>query len=90
MFENPINLIGTILIISAMTLCALPFTRPKLFRRQDIVLIIAFFFCGLVLFSQHRWYRKELTQLNLILLSIPGVFYTIENIRMRNRTKGSR
>ncbi len=85
MFENPINLIGTILIIAAIILCALAVTRPQLFRRQDIVLIFAFFFCGLVLFSQHRWYRKELTQLNLILLSIPGVFYTIENIRMRHR-----
>lgn len=90
MFENPINLIGTILIISAITLCALPVTRPKLFRRQDIVLIFAFFLCGIVLFSQHRWYRKELTQLNLILLSIPGVFYTVENIRMRNKNNTSR
>lgn len=90
MFENPINLIGTILIIAGMTLCALPFTRPKLFRRQDIVLIVSFFFCGLVLFSQHRWYRKELTQLNLILLSIPGVFYTIQNIRLRSRNNITR
>lgn len=43
MFKNPLNLIGTILIIAALALSAMPFVRPDLFRRQDIVLIIVFF-----------------------------------------------
>lgn len=42
MFKNPLNLIGTILIIAALALSAMPFVRPNLFRRQDIVLIIVF------------------------------------------------
>ncbi|NWF59149.1 MAG: hypothetical protein HXY43_07525 [Fischerella sp.] len=85
MFNNPLNLIGVILIIAAISLGALPLTRPQLFRRQDIVLIIVFFACGLILLFQDRWYSKELTQFNLILLTVTALFYTVESIRLRSR-----
>jgi hypothetical protein len=85
MFNNPLNLIGTILIIAALGLSALPFVRPNLFRRQDIVLIIVFFVAGLILFSTNRWHGKELIQFNLILMTISAVFYTVESIRLRSK-----
>ncbi|MBF2007651.1 Ycf66 family protein [Chlorogloeopsis fritschii PCC 9212] len=85
MFNNPLNLIGVILIIAAISLCALPFTRPQLFRRQDIVLIIVFFISGSILLFQNRWYNKELTQFNLILLAIPAIYYTFESLRLRSK-----
>ncbi|MDM9379730.1 Ycf66 family protein [Chlorogloeopsis sp. ULAP01] len=85
MFNNPLNLIGIILIIAAISLCALPFTRPQLFRRQDIVLIAAFFISGSILLFQKRWYNKELTQFNLILLAVTAIYYTFESIRLRSK-----
>ncbi|MFN6567278.1 hypothetical protein A6770_28555 [Nostoc minutum NIES-26] len=85
MFNNPLNLIGIILIVIALLLCTLPWVRPQSFRRQDIILIAVFLICGSILLSQKRWYNKELTQFNLILLTLPTVFYTFENITLRNR-----
>ncbi|MFB2769358.1 Ycf66 family protein [Pelatocladus sp. BLCC-F211] len=85
MFKNPLNLIGTILIIAALALSALPFVRPNLFRRQDIVLIIVFLISGFILFFNDRWYGKELIQFNLILLTISAIFYTFESIRLRSK-----
>ncbi|BAZ67133.1 MAG: Ycf66 family protein [Pelatocladus maniniholoensis HA4357-MV3] len=85
MFKNPLNLIGTILIIAALALSALPFVRPSLFRRQDIVLIIVFLIAGFILFFNDRWYGKELIQFNLILLTISAIFYTVESIRLRSK-----
>ncbi|PMB38797.1 hypothetical protein CEN40_08280 [Fischerella thermalis CCMEE 5205] len=85
MFKNPLNLIGTILIIAALALSAMPFVRPNLFRRQDIVLIIVFFIAGFILFFTNRWYGKELIQFNLILLTISAIFYTVESIRLRSK-----
>ncbi|PLZ87452.1 hypothetical protein CEN45_00570 [Fischerella thermalis CCMEE 5198] len=85
MLKNPLNLIGTILIIAALALSAMPFVRPNLFRRQDIVLIIVFFIAGFILFFNDRWYGKELVQFNLILMTISAIFYTVESIRLRSR-----
>ncbi|MBH8564790.1 hypothetical protein I8748_21830 [Nostoc sp. CENA67] len=85
MLNNPLNLIGIILIVIALILGILPWIRPQNFRRQDIVLILVFLICGSILLSQQRWYNKELTQFNLILLTLPAVFYTFENITLRNR-----
>ncbi|MER3493713.1 MAG: hypothetical protein C4323_16190 [Mastigocladus sp. ERB_26_2] len=85
MFNNPLNLIGTILIIAAIALSVMPFLRPKLFRRQDIILIIVYFIAGFILFFTDRWYGKELIQFNLILLTISAIFYTFESIRLRSK-----
>ncbi|MBH8577685.1 hypothetical protein I8752_32920 [Nostocaceae cyanobacterium CENA369] len=85
MFNNPLNIIGIFLIFIAIILSALPWVRPQSFRRQDIILIVIFLICGSILLSQKRWYNKELIQFNLILLTLPAVFYSLENITLRNR-----
>lgn len=85
MFNNPLNLVGIILMLAAISLCALPVVRPQLFRREDIMLISGFLISGLILLFQDRWYDKELVQFNLILLAITAIFYTIESIRWRSK-----
>jgi Ca2+/Na+ antiporter len=83
MFDNPVNLVGTIVIITALGLGSLSFIRPQLFQRKDIILIVVFLVCGIVLVSQQKLYRQEFTQFNLIMLAVTAIFYTIENIRLR-------
>lgn len=85
MFKNPLNLLGLILIIVALSLGALPFIRSKSFKRQDILLIIAFLVSGIIFLNQ-KWYRQELTQVNIILLTIPALAYTIESVRLKIKT----
>ncbi len=85
MFPHKINSLGIILISVALFLSAIPFVRPNLFQRQDILLIIVFFICGLIFLFQNRLYSQGLTQFNLILLIFPAVFYTFESLRLRNR-----
>lgn len=79
-----LSILGTILLINAIFLSAIGFFRPKLFNRQDILLIVTFFICGGIFFSQGRIY-DQLPQIILMLLTAPAVFYTFENVRLRNR-----
>lgn len=85
MFNHQINFLGIILITVALFLSAVPFVRPNLFRRQDIVLIIVFFICGFILQFQNLFYSQGLAQFNLILLMFPAIFYTFESLLLRNR-----
>lgn len=85
MFDSSLKLIGTILIVTAISLGFVPILVPKLFRKQDILLIGAFFISGIILFSKDKLYGKELTEFSLILLTVPALFYTIESIRLRRR-----
>ncbi len=71
--------------MTAISLGLLPILRPKLFRRQDILLIVAFFISGVILFYKDRLYGKQLTEFSLMLLTVPAIFYTIESIRLRRR-----
>ncbi|MEL6460747.1 MAG: Ycf66 family protein [Cyanobacteria bacterium J06621_15] len=82
MFKNPLNLLGFILIIVALALGALSFITSKSFKRQDILLIVAYLISGIILFNQ-KWFRQELTRINLILLTIPALAYTVESVRLR-------
>ena len=81
MFKNPLNLLGFILIIVALLLATL-LVRYKSFKRQDILLIIAYLISGIIFLNQ-KWYRQELTQVNIILLTIPTFAYTIESVRLK-------
>lgn len=85
MFNHQINSLGIILITVALFLSAVPFVRPNLFQRQDILLIIVFFICGLILLFPNKLYTQGLTQFNLILLIFPAVFYTFESLLLRNK-----
>ncbi|MEM7553713.1 MAG: Ycf66 family protein [Cyanobacteria bacterium P01_A01_bin.84] len=87
MFNNLINLLGFILIITSIGIAALSFLRPQVFKRQDIVLITVLLICGIIFSTQSRWYRKELLQFNLFLLAAPGIFYSIDTIRLRNQNQ---
>ncbi|MBD6620305.1 hypothetical protein FNW02_32115 [Komarekiella sp. 'clone 1'] len=80
--NNSTNLIGNILILAAISLCVVPLLRPKIFKRQDVLLIIAFLISGLSLLFQGR-YLNELPQFSLILLTASAIFYTAESIRLR-------
>ncbi|MEM6401116.1 MAG: Ycf66 family protein [Cyanobacteria bacterium P01_D01_bin.116] len=86
MFKNPLNLLGFILIIVALALGTLPFINSKSFKRQDILLIIAYLISGIIFFNQ-KWYRQELTQVNIILLTITALAYTVESLRLTMKTK---
>lgn len=85
MLNHQINSLGIILISVALFLSAVPFVRPNLFHRQDILLIIVFFICGFILLFPNRLYSQGLTQFNFILLIFPAVFYTFESLLLRNR-----
>ncbi|WP_193199709.1 Ycf66 family protein [Nostoc sp. MG11] len=80
--NNSTNLIGNTLIVAALSLCVTPLLRPKIFKRQDILLIIAFFISGLNLLFKGK-YLDELPQFSLILLAATSIFYTVESIRLR-------
>ncbi|MEC4883625.1 MAG: Ycf66 family protein [Scytonema sp. PMC 1070.18] len=84
MFKNTLNLLGTIFIVTALSLSVFVFLRPKLFRRQDIVLIVGFIICGGILLSQSRIYGGDLPQIILLLLTAPAIFYTVESLRLRS------
>lgn len=86
MFKNPLNLLGFILIIVSLVLGVLPFISSKSFKRQDIFLIIASFTSGIICFTQ-KWYRQELQTVNIILLTIPALAYTVESVRLGMTTK---
>ncbi|GAA6614585.1 Ycf66 family protein [Scytonema sp. NUACC26] len=79
-----LNILGTILIITAIALSALVFLRPKIFKRQDIVLIVVFIICGIILLSQGSIY-DQLPQIILMLLTATAVSYTIDSLRLRSR-----
>jgi hypothetical protein len=86
MFNSPLNLIGAVLIVTALALAAFAFLRPTLFRKLDTLVIAAFLISGIILFSRDRLY-DEFPQFILILLTVPAIFYAIENIRIRrNKT----
>ncbi|MDZ7959600.1 MAG: Ycf66 family protein [Aulosira sp. DedQUE10] len=80
--NNSTTLVGNILIISAIALCVVPFLRPKIFKRQDILLIAAFLISGLNLIFNGK-YLDELPQFSLILLAASSLFYTVESLRLR-------
>ncbi|NJL09922.1 MAG: hypothetical protein HC908_06270 [Calothrix sp. SM1_7_51] len=84
-FSNPQNLLGNFLLIGALSMCAIFFLRPQLFKKQDIFLIFIFFICAFILISQDRWFNKEILQFNLILLTIPAIYYTFEIYRLRRK-----
>ncbi|MEO0839279.1 MAG: Ycf66 family protein [Cyanobacteria bacterium J06643_5] len=86
MFKNPLNLLGFILIIVALALGVLSFITSKSFKRQDILLIVAYLISGIILFNQ-KWFRQELTRINLILLTIPALAYTVESVRLRMKIR---
>ncbi|BAY87254.1 hypothetical protein NIES267_67730 [Calothrix parasitica NIES-267] len=86
MFKNPLNLLGFLLIIVALGLGAFPFISSKSFKRQDILLIIAYLISGIIFLNQ-KWYRQELQRVNIILLTIPALAYTVESVRLRIKTK---
>ena len=65
MFKNTLNLLGFILLIVALALGTLPFISSKLFKRQDILLIIVYLISGIVFFRQ-KWFRQELQTVNII------------------------
>ena len=65
MFKNTLNLLGFILLIVALALGTLPFISSKLFKRQDILLIIVYLISGIVFFRQ-KWFRQELRTVNII------------------------
>ena len=65
MFKNTLNLLGFILLIVALALGTLPFISSKLFKRQDILLIIVYLISGIV-FSRQKWFRQELQTVNII------------------------
>ncbi|AFY53098.1 hypothetical protein Riv7116_0500 [Rivularia sp. PCC 7116] len=81
MFKNPLNLLGCILIIVALVVATL-LVRYKSFKRQDILLIIAYLISGIIFLNQ-KWYRQELIRVNIILLTIPTLAYTIESVRLK-------
>lgn len=85
MLNTQINSLGIILIAVALFLSAVPFLRPRLFQRQDILLIVIFFFCGFILLFPNKLYTQGLTQFNFILLIFPAVFYTFESLILRNK-----
>ena len=85
MLNHQINSLGIILISVALFLSVVPFVRPNLFQRQDILLIIVFFICGFILLFPNRLYSQGLTQFNFILLIFPAIFYTFESLLLRNR-----
>ena len=65
MFKNTLNLLGFILLIVALALGTLPFISSKLFKRQDILLIIVYLISGIVFFRQ-KWFRQALQTVNII------------------------
>lgn len=81
-----LNILGTILIITVIALSALSFLRPKIFKRQDIVLIVVFVICGIILFSEGTIYDR-LPQIILMLLTATAVSYTVDSLRLRNSKK---
>lgn len=85
MLNYQVNFLGIILISVALFLSAVPFIRPKLFQRQDILLIIIFFICGLILLFPNTFYTQGITQFNLILLIFPAIFYSFEILLLRNK-----
>ncbi|OUL19314.1 hypothetical protein BV378_10545 [Nostoc sp. RF31YmG] len=84
MMKNSTNFIGSILILAAMALSAVPFVKPKIFKRQDVLLIIGFLIAGINLLLQGK-YLDELPQFSLVLLAISALFYTVESFRLRLR-----
>mgnify|MGYP001795113411 CR=1 FL=1 len=86
MFKNPLNLLGFILIIVALGLGVLTFISSKSFKRQDILLIVAYLISGIIFLNQ-KWFRQELTQINIILLTIPALAYTVESVRLRMKMR---
>ena len=66
MLDNPVNVVGAIIIIVALGLGSLSFIRPQLVEKKDIILIIVFFVCGIVPVFHQRLYREELNQFHLI------------------------
>jgi hypothetical protein len=85
MLNHQVNSLGIILIAVALFLSAVPFVRPNLFQRKDILLIIVFFICGFILLFPNKLYTQGLTQFNFILLIFPAVFYTFETLLLRNK-----
>lgn len=73
-----------VLFFVSIALCLIPFLRPQLFRKEDVVLIVAFIIAGSNLWSKGRSIG-ELPQLSLILLTITAIFYTLEFLRLRNK-----
>ncbi|MBW4613564.1 MAG: hypothetical protein KME21_09815 [Desmonostoc vinosum HA7617-LM4] len=80
--KNSTILVGNILIIAAIALCVLPFVRPQLFKRQDILVIAAFLIAGINLLLNGK-YLDDLPQFSLIILAASAVFYTAETMRLR-------
>ena len=85
MLNHQVNSLGIILIAVALFLSAVPFVRPNLFQRKEILLIIVFFICGFILLFPNRLYSQGLTHFNFILLIFPAVFYTFESLLLRNK-----
>lgn len=80
------NFIAIVLLLSGMSLIAIKFLKPHLFKNQDIVLIIAFFIASWLLIwfggDYSIAYKKE-PQFTLAFLTLPAVFYTFQILGMR-------
>ncbi|RUS98055.1 hypothetical protein DSM106972_082740 [Dulcicalothrix desertica PCC 7102] len=75
----------TVLIITAILLSLISIVRPQLFQQQYILLILAFLISGGLLWSKGDSI-KELPNLSLILLTVTAIFYTVECLRLQNKS----